>query len=154
MSSGCWDPVSCRDLLCSSCDCSLGSTGSNVKMRCGTCVLGWKWSPQYLWGSSPIQRDMIFGASLVLGLPAPSLQDPHIRGCSTSVCRLCPHADSASGAAAPWEAPAGLRGQVYSASTPALMGMPLPGPWLPRTSRAPTLPSGALPPRLDTKLWL
>lgn len=46
-------------------------------MHCGTCVLGWKWSPQYLWGSSPIQRDMIFGGSLVLGPPAPSLQDPH-----------------------------------------------------------------------------
>lgn len=46
-------------------------------MRCGTCVLGWKWSPQYLWGSSPIHRDMIFGGSLVLGPPAPSLQDPH-----------------------------------------------------------------------------
>lgn len=46
-------------------------------MRCGTCVLGWKWSPQYLWGSSPIQRDVILGGSLVLGPPAPSLQDPH-----------------------------------------------------------------------------
>lgn len=46
-------------------------------MHCGTCVLGWKWSLQYLWGSSPIQRDMIFGGSLVLGLAAPSLQDPH-----------------------------------------------------------------------------
>lgn len=46
-------------------------------MRCGTCASGWKWSPQYLRGSSPIQRDMIFGGSLVLGLPAPSLQDPH-----------------------------------------------------------------------------
>lgn len=46
-------------------------------MHGGTCVLGWKWGLQYLWGSSPIQRDMIFGGSLVLGLPAPSLQDPH-----------------------------------------------------------------------------
>lgn len=53
----------------------LGRSESDVKTRCGTRVLGWKCSPCCCGGQLPA-RDLIFGGSLVPGLPAPSLRHP------------------------------------------------------------------------------
>lgn len=117
MSSGCWDPLSCGEQLCSSprlfswkhwerCEDALRYLCFRMEMEPAILIQVFSHPERHdFWGQ--------FGPGAASSI---SFRTP-IRGCSTSVCRVCPRADSASGAAAPWEAPAGLRGQVQCLHT-------------------------------------